>query len=239
MELAPRTTYYSALTSANGYNFFGPLISSTAVDETIQVPHLDSTSAESAKLDVILQGVILGVPHDVTVTLNGTSLGDVTFTGEAKGTLDLTLPPGVLQEGANTVTLTSQNGEYDYSLLQSIRITYPHTYAADSNELTFTGRPGDELKLTGFTQSSVAVVDITDPNQPVQLTPQVTYRSEVGNLHSCDTGAVVHDQSISPGPAHANGCGWYHCRFSGRNPSESSVTLVQRSSRQRNRNGDV
>ena len=174
VELAPRTTYYSALTSANGYNFFGPLISSTAVDETIQVPHLDSTSAESAKLDVILQGVILGVPHDVTVTLNGTSLGDVTFTGEAKGTLDLTLPPGVLREGANTVTLTSQNGEYDYSLLQSIRITYPHTYAADSNELTFTGRPGDELKLTGFSQASVAVVDITDPNQPVQLTPQVT-----------------------------------------------------------------
>ncbi|MGB8580085.1 MAG: C25 family cysteine peptidase [Candidatus Sulfotelmatobacter sp.] len=174
VELAPHTTYYSALTTANGYNFFGPLVSSTAVDETIQVPHLDSTSTESAKLDVILQGVILGVPHDVTVTLNGTSLGDVTFTGEAKGTLDVTLPLGVLQEGANTVTLTSQNGEYDYSLLQSIRITYPHTYAADSNELTFTARPGEELSLTGFTQSSVAVVDITDPNQPVQLTPQVT-----------------------------------------------------------------
>ena len=174
VEFAPRTTYYSALTSANGYNFFGPLVSSTALDETIQVPHFDSTSTESAKLDVILQGVILGVPHDVTVTLNGTSLGDVTFTGEAKGTLDLTLPPGALQEGANTITLTSQNGEYDYSLLQSIRITYPHTYAADSNELTFTARPGEELSLTGFTQSSVAVVDITDPNQPVQLTPQVT-----------------------------------------------------------------
>ncbi|MGA9510422.1 MAG: C25 family cysteine peptidase, partial [Candidatus Sulfotelmatobacter sp.] len=174
VELAPRTTYYSALTTANGYNFFGPLVSSTAVDETIQVPHLDSTSTESAKLDVILQGVILGVPHDVTVTLNGTSLGDVTFTGEAKGTLDLTLPPGVLQDGANTITLTSQNGEYDYSLLQSIRITYPHTYVADSNELTFTARSGDELKLTGFTDSAISVVDITDPNQPVQLTPQVT-----------------------------------------------------------------
>ncbi|MGB8987670.1 MAG: DUF11 domain-containing protein, partial [Candidatus Sulfotelmatobacter sp.] len=127
VELAPHTTYYSALTSANGYNFFGPLISSTAVDETIQVPHLDSTSTEIAKLAVILQGVILGVPHDVAVTLNGTSLGDIPFTGEAKGTLDLTLPPGVLQEGANTITLTSQNGEYDYSMLQSIRITYPHT----------------------------------------------------------------------------------------------------------------
>jgi hypothetical protein len=174
VELAPRTTYYSGLTTANGYNFFGPLVSSTAVDETIQVPHLDATSTEAAKLSVILQGVILGVPHDVAVTLNGTSLGDVTFTGEAKGTLDLTLPPGVLQEGANTITLTSQNGEYDYSLLQSIRITYPHTYSADSNELTFTARPGEELSLTGFTQSSVAVVDITDPNQPVQLTPQVT-----------------------------------------------------------------
>jgi hypothetical protein len=31
------------------------------------------------RLDVILQGVILGFPHDVTITLNGATLGDRYF----------------------------------------------------------------------------------------------------------------------------------------------------------------
>ena len=174
VELTPRTTYFSALTTANGNNFFGPLISSTPVDETIQVSHLDGTSTEPAQFDVILQGVILAIPHDVAITLNGTPLGDLTYTGQVKGSFHVSLPPGLLQEGANTITFTSQDGAYDYSLVQSIRVTYPHTYVADADELIFTGRPGDELKLSGFSQAPVTIVDITNPNQPVELTAQVT-----------------------------------------------------------------
>jgi Peptidase family C25/Domain of unknown function DUF11 len=174
VEITPRTTYFSALTTANGNNFFGPLISSTPVDETIQVSHLDTISTEPGQLDVILQGVILAFPHDVAITLNGTPLGDLTFTGQAEGRFHVSLPPGLLEEGANTITFTSQDGQFDYSLLQSIRVTYPHTYVADADELIFTGRPGDELKLGGFSQASVTIVDITNPNQPVELTAQVT-----------------------------------------------------------------
>jgi uncharacterized repeat protein (TIGR01451 family) len=174
VELTPRTTYFSALTTSNGNNFFGPLISSTPVDETVQVSHLDTIPTETGQLDVILQGVILGIPHDVAITLNGTPLGDLTFTGQAQGRFHVSLPPGLLQDGANSITFTSQDGEYDYSLVQSIRVTYPHTYVADADELIFTGHPGDELKLSGFSQAPVTVVDITNPNQPVELTAQVT-----------------------------------------------------------------
>ncbi|HEV3307402.1 MAG TPA: C25 family cysteine peptidase [Candidatus Sulfotelmatobacter sp.] len=173
VELTPHTTYFSALTTAKGNNFFGPLISSTPVDETIQVSNLDTTSTEPVQFDVMLQGIILAEPHDVTITLNGTTLGDLTFTGQDKGRFHVTVPPGLLRDGSNTVTFTSQDGEYDYSLVQSIRVAYPHTYVADSDEIVFTGRRGDEIKVIGFSQASVAVLDITDPNQPVQLTPQV------------------------------------------------------------------
>lgn len=44
---------------------------------------------------------------------------------------------------------------------------------ADSDELRFTGRSGDELTVGGFA-SPPTVLDITDPNHPVQLTPQVS-----------------------------------------------------------------
>jgi uncharacterized repeat protein (TIGR01451 family) len=173
VELTPHTTYFSALTTAKGNNFFGPLISSIPVDETMQVVHLDANSTEAAQLDVILQGVILAVPHDVSITLNGVPLGDLTYSGQDKGKFHATIPPGLLQEGANTVTFTSQDGTYDYSVVQSIRITYPHSYVADSDELILTARPGEELSIAGFSRASVAVIDITSPNQPVQLTPQV------------------------------------------------------------------
>ncbi len=173
VELEQHTTYFAALLTTNGENFFGAFVSPTPVDQVLLTPHLDTTSNQAARLELVLQGVIAGFPHNVTVALNGTAVGDITFTGQAKGTLSVTLPPGLLQDGSNTVTLTAQNGDYDTSLVESIRITYPHVYTADGDQLKFTGRAGDEIKVDGFTSAPV-VLDITDPNRPVQLVPQVT-----------------------------------------------------------------
>jgi len=120
----------------------------------------------------VLQGVITGFPHDVAVVLNGTPLGDLVFTGQDKGRMSISIPPGVLQPWSNTVTLTAQDGDYDTSLVDYIRITYPHLYMADSDQLKFTGRAGDEVVVRNF-NSAPTVLDITDPNRPVLLTPQV------------------------------------------------------------------
>ncbi len=174
--LQPHSIYFAALTTSNGDNFFGPIVSPTTVEEVLAVPHFDAKSPQTARLEVVLQGVIVAFPHDVKVTLNGTSIGDVTFTGQSKGTLTVDLPAGLLQDGNNTVALTAQNGDYDTSLVDTIRITYPHSYVADSDTLKFTGRPGDEVKVSGFT-SAPTVLDVTDPARPVQLTPQITSNS--------------------------------------------------------------
>jgi uncharacterized repeat protein (TIGR01451 family) len=180
VELTPHTTYFSALITSNGNNFFGPLVTTTPLEQTLQVLHLDSTSTVPASLEVNLQGVILGAPHEVSVTLNGTSIGNLTYTGESLGTFKATVPAGLLQNGSNTVTLTSQDGEYDISLVQSIKIKYQHSYVADSDRLIFTGRAGDELKVTGFSTAPAMVVDITDPANPVQLSPVVAANSANG-----------------------------------------------------------
>ena len=172
VELQQHLLYFSALLTTNGQNFFGALISTTPVDQVLDVPHLDTVSTEASWLELSLQGVIAGYPHDVSVVLNGTNLGDVIFTGQDQGLSKVSIPPGVLQKGSNTVTLTAQNGAYDTSLVDYVRITYPHQYQADSDYLRFTGRAGDEIAVGNF--SSVPVVlDITDWNRPVQLTPQI------------------------------------------------------------------
>ncbi|MBZ5689567.1 MAG: DUF11 domain-containing protein [Acidobacteriia bacterium] len=173
VELQQHTIYFSALITSDGENFFGALVSSTPVDQILGTPNLDINSTQVARLELSLQGVILGFPHDVAVSLNGTSLGDVTFIGQDKGKLTFDVPPGVLRPWGNTITLTAQNGDYDTSLVDYIRITYPHRYVADSDHLKFTGRAGDEITVSNFATPPV-VLDITDPNRPVQLTPHVT-----------------------------------------------------------------
>ncbi|HKT89465.1 MAG TPA: C25 family cysteine peptidase, partial [Candidatus Sulfotelmatobacter sp.] len=173
VELQQHLIYFAALLTQDGQNFFGAIVSPTPVDQTLNIPHFDTTSTQASHLEVSLQGIITGYPHDVSVALNGTPLGDVTFTGQDKGSLSIDIPTGVLLSGSNTVTLTSQNGDFDTSLVNYIRITYPHRYVADSDELKFTARAGDEVTVDGFT-STPTVVDISDPNRPVQLTPQVT-----------------------------------------------------------------
>lgn len=171
VELRQHTIYFAALLTRNDENFFGPLVSPTPVEQTLATPNLNSASTQTARLEVVLQGVITGFPHDVSVVLNGTPLGDVVFTGQEKGSLGVSIPSGVLLS-TNTVTLTAQDGEYDTSLVDYIRITYPRLYIADNDQLKFTGRAGDELMVSNFT-SPPAVLDVTDPINPVQLTPQV------------------------------------------------------------------
>jgi len=173
VQLQQHTVYFSALITTDGENFFGSLVSPTPVEQVLHVPHLDIASPESARLEVSLQGVIVGFPHDVAVALNGTNLGDVTFIGQDKGKMSFDLPPGVLKPWSNTVTLTAQNGDYDTSLVDYIRVTYPHNYIADGDRLKFIGRSGDEITVANFSAVPL-VLDITDSNRPVQLTPRVT-----------------------------------------------------------------
>jgi Peptidase family C25 len=172
VELQQHTIYVAALLTTNGENFFGSLVSSTPVDQVLDVPQFNANSAQAAQLEVSLQGIVTAYPHDVAVVLNGASMGDVTFTGQSQGTWKASIPAGVLQPGKNTVTLTAQNGEYDASLVNYIRITYPRNYVADSDQLKFTGRAGDEITVSNFL-SAPLVFDITDANQPVELTPAV------------------------------------------------------------------
>lgn len=173
VELEQHTTYFAALLTVNGDNFFGAFVSPAPVDQVLHTPHFDVKSVQPSHLEIVLQGVIVAFPHDVQVALNGTTIGDIAFTGQDNGRMNVTIPPGLLQDWTNTVTLTAQNGDYDTSLVQSIRITYPHEYVADSDALKFTGRAGDELNVTGFT-SAPTVFDITDPDRPVQVTPQIS-----------------------------------------------------------------
>jgi uncharacterized repeat protein (TIGR01451 family) len=171
--LNQRTTYFAALLKENTDNFFGALVSPASVDQLLNAPNIASALTAGATLRVVLQGVTEGQDHEVTVVMNGATLGELNFAGQSEGSVNLQVPPGVLRQGANTVTLTAQNGENDLSLVDFITLTYPHTYTAESDFLKFTAEAGDHVVISGFRQPPTLLVDITNPAQPIELAAQV------------------------------------------------------------------
>ena len=173
VELKARTTYFAALLRENTDNFFGALVSSTPVNQILRAPAIASRSIAAAKLQVVLQGVTEGVPHSVSVTMNGANLGDLNFTGQSVGEITLRVPRGILQQDVNTVTLTAQGGANDLSLVDHIKLTYPRTYTAQSDSLKFTAEAGNQVVVHGFDQPPSRLIDITNPGQAIELEPEV------------------------------------------------------------------
>jgi hypothetical protein len=119
--------------------------------------------------------------HWVKVLLNQAEVGEVFFDGQSAGHGIWTVPQALLLGGENLVTLTSQNGEMDVSLIDFLKLTYWHTYTADANILRFTAQGGWQVSVGGFNSPSIRTIDITDPNTPYEVHGKVTAR---GGEHS-------------------------------------------------------
>ena len=171
IELKPRTTYFAALLREDTDNFFGPLISSASATQAFNIANLFQGQAV---LDIILQGITEGQQHDVTVALNGSTLGDVTFIGQQEGRSRFTVPAGVLVNGANTITLTAQQGDNDISLIDTVDVTFPHTYTAESDQLKFNASAGSSVTVGGFVNSPTRLIDVTNPQQPFAVAFQTS-----------------------------------------------------------------
>ncbi|HWN98342.1 MAG TPA: C25 family cysteine peptidase [Blastocatellia bacterium] len=167
VERKDRTVYFSALRNGEAENFFGPVIGSTAVDQSLSLTNVSASPGGSALLEVAVQGVTTAA-HQVRVTLNGGALGTISFSGQARGAQSFAVPQSSLREGVNSLQLVSLGGNADISLADSARVTYWHTYRADSNQLRLTAQGGQKVMLSGFT-SNARVMDVTDANNPQEL----------------------------------------------------------------------
>jgi hypothetical protein len=173
-----KVTYFAALATPEGAdNFFGPVIGSDPVSETLPVHH--SVSGDiTPTLQVTVQGVGDG-PHTVDVQFNGSDLGAISFSGQAQGQGSFSLSPGALMEGDNTFTLASLDGSDDLSLLDTVSITYAHSYVMDGPQQRFTAPPGP-LTITS-TSSQVWFFDVSDPTDVRMITAQ---NSSAGSSYS-------------------------------------------------------
>jgi len=157
-----RTIYFAALRNGDAENFFGPVIWKEQVDQILSVMHPDASQG-NANLEVTLQGVT-NAPHSVKVLFNNNEVGEIIFNGQSQGKVNTTISQSLLLDGDNLISFIAQGGEMDVSLIDSIRLTYWHTYASDDDTLKFTASGGRQLSVSGFSNPSIRVIDITNPN---------------------------------------------------------------------------
>jgi hypothetical protein len=173
VERRDRTVYFAALRNGDADNFFGPVVSGEPVNQILSLSRLDPNGSD-ARLEVALQGVSASA-HRVTVRLNGSDLGAVELSGQERGLGSFGIPVSRLREGQNIVTLVSQ-GESDASLVDTLRLTYPHAFTADDGLLRLSAPGGQRLTLDGFPNARIRVVDVTDPSNPASVAGAIAPR---------------------------------------------------------------
>jgi uncharacterized repeat protein (TIGR01451 family) len=173
-----RTTYFAALLNGeNSDNFFGDIVTTDPVDETLTVIHPDTSSSQPLTLTVALQGASDQQFHSVSVQFNGNNVGTMNFYNEILASQSFTVAPSQLVNGTNNVTLMALEGDNDVSLVQSVQLTYAHTYTADSDWLRATAPSSAAVQIGGFTNPAVRVFDISNPLQIVELKSSVSVAS--------------------------------------------------------------
>ncbi|MEW6208940.1 MAG: C25 family cysteine peptidase, partial [Acidobacteriota bacterium] len=188
VERRDKTVYYFALRNGDEENFFGSAITPAQTDQTISLRNIKLSAGEDALIEVSVQGVTT-LAHSVRVLLNGSWIHTLNFEGQTKAQARINVPHSMLAEGSNTVSLQSQNGWSDVSLLAYIRATYQRAFRAEGDYLRFTARSGQQVSIEGFSQNQIKVVDVTDPSNPVEVDSLVSQGQDGFTVTATASGA--------------------------------------------------
>jgi hypothetical protein len=103
--------------------------------------------------------------HHVLAAVNGVEVGEVTFAGKQAWKLTATLPPGLVREGANELTLTNagDTGVQSLVFLDRFTVEYPRTAATTAGllEASWSGGGTTTVSVTGVP----VVLDVTGAAQ--------------------------------------------------------------------------
>jgi hypothetical protein len=168
VERKDRTVHFGALKNGDAENFFGPIVpppwpsTDKFVNQLITISNLDPSPQGEAALEVGLQGASM-TPHRVRIFLNEIDLGVLAFKEQRKGKFSASVSQSRLLAGDNIVTLKSEGGDSDVTLVDYIRLSYWHTFTADDDVLKLRAKGAKRLSLKGFSNPNIRVFDITNP----------------------------------------------------------------------------
>jgi hypothetical protein len=133
----------------------------------VEVPAVASDS--NARLEVRLQGALDGAQHEARVRVNGVPVGDARWSAFEAKTLSIALPPAVLRDGANEITVEGvleSGAPYDVFYVDGFSLRYERFARPDAGQLEVAR--GGAVTAGPFTTSPV-VLDVTNATKPALL----------------------------------------------------------------------
>jgi len=121
--------------------------------------------------------------HHVEVAFNRAPVADGIFDGLRNYPLDIELPPGLLEEGTNTLELTLPGDTgvaYDMVAFDSFSVTYPRRFVARDGRLEFEAA-AEVLRVEGLPSSNAVVYRIEGDTVTLVAGKEMT-PGEVGNV---------------------------------------------------------
>ncbi len=174
-QLKERFLYFSSLINGPAENFFGsPLAASPSAPttKTLKVTSLQTDSQGTALLRIGLQGTS-NQTHNVNVLVNDVMVGTLNYSYQQYAEQTFTIVISQLHEGDNIIKFIVPGGSSDFSLFSYARLTYPRTFRADNDRLSFALRSTQSVKVDGFTTPDIRVLDISDPASVREVRPIV------------------------------------------------------------------
>ncbi len=159
VQLKPRTNYLAKLLNGENENWFGSIVNFNGTTSSIDLEKLDTNG--DASLRVKLQG-LTSADHLVNVQINDYQLGTISYTDLDNYSYEFNFSAAELNEGVNQVTFQSVGAGSDFSLVDSIDITYPKTYSATGDKLQFNVPGGQTVRIDGFSASNINLYEIVD-----------------------------------------------------------------------------
>jgi hypothetical protein len=132
---------------------------------------VDPTSALAVHLQLLLQGASEAETegeHHLSVSLNGTPLGETSFDGKLAHVFSTSVAASVLREGENTLTVTNLGdaGAYSFVFLDRVEVVYPQSARLRSGLFSGVFSEAGQAVLSG--EASFGL-DVTDPEAPAWL----------------------------------------------------------------------
>lgn len=128
--------------------------------------------AQPATLRVRLKGYT-NLAHRTRIRINDHLVDEQVWYGQVQFTHDVDIPASFLRSGKNQVTIEAVNtgAIVDQLLVNWIEVDYRATYSSTNDQLLFGSPDANIYQFTigQFTGNEIWVLDITDPENPVQL----------------------------------------------------------------------
>ncbi len=131
-----------------------------------QASAVEGASGTMATVEVHAYGATTNA-HRLRVRVNGSSVGEGTFSGAVSSSLRFELDPSVLVEGANTITVETvleRGVAFDVVYIDSLDVSYPRRHVAIANRAGFTAVGTGAVHITGFTGDDALVLDVSSPS---------------------------------------------------------------------------